>query len=155
VAGRLQGRSSQALPTPPEPDTSVQRSTLVRRNNMARGGAQRAPGNQNPHAGAHAGAHAGGRGVAKRGGGRGGARRGGRESRPVANPEQLDKAMEDYWAKSEDPKLKERAEKAKQAREAAAKAAAEAELKAKQDKLNAEMEAYRAKAAEAAQAKDS
>ena len=34
---------------------------------------------------------------------------GGRKARPKSDPQLLDKAMEEYWAKSEDPKLKVRA----------------------------------------------
>jgi hypothetical protein len=81
--------------------------------------------------------HSGGRrgiGRGRRGGGRGGAGRGGRRGE-APKEERLDDQMVDYWAKSDDPKLKERAEKERKER-------AEALKQQRQKKLDEDMQAY-------------
>lgn len=67
--------------------------------------------------------------------GRGRGRRGGRGRRPPPKEETLDDQMVEYWAKSDDPKLQERAALQKKERQ-------EQLNKEKQEKLDKEMEEY-------------
>jgi len=67
--------------------------------------------------------------------GGGGSRRGKSQGRAAPNQEKLDDQMVSYWAQSEDPKLKEKAEAEKKQR-------AELLLQKEQKKLDSEMQEY-------------